>query len=68
MKKCLFSKCRKVVSDNRHFCFAHWKELSPDQKRRFHAAWDAYAVRQIDEQELRRRQREVLSEVQGVIR
>lgn len=64
MRQCPFDNCKNVAPDSMFACRGHWFSLSKSQKARIWKCYDEYQEGDIDVEELRRLQREVLDEAQ----
>lgn len=62
MRNCPFNGCDQTLPSHIFACRRHWHSLSPEQKRRIHAAYADFQADRIGFEEIARRQQEVLDE------
>ena len=68
MRVCPFEGCGTRIGDKLFACNPHWRTLSKDQQNVIYRAYRAYLGGGITVDELRATQKEVLDQVQGIVR
>lgn len=64
MRRCPFDGCNNKVPDSMFACRGHWFSLTKQQKARIWKCYGEYQEGEIDVEQLRKLQREVLDEAQ----
>jgi len=64
-RQCPFDGCARRIRPEIFACRSHWFSLNGRQKAAIWSAYEAWKTGNIDGDELRRRQKAVLDEVQG---